>query len=157
MLMIRPVAPGDSRILWEWANEPGVRAASFRSAPIEWDEHLAWFDRHSNAPDCFMYIVTDAAERNVGQVRFDLRSGGEIEIDVSLDRDCRGKGLAAEVVKLACAEVQQRHRGTIVARIKAGNEASRKAFEKAGFQPSSEGAGVIRMELRLHDNGRGSR
>ena len=40
---LRPVDAGDERWLWELANEPAVRQASRRTAPIAWEDHRSWF------------------------------------------------------------------------------------------------------------------
>ncbi len=39
-IRLRRAGPGDARLLWEWANDPGVRAASFSSDPILWEDPL---------------------------------------------------------------------------------------------------------------------
>jgi len=44
-LVLRRVEEADCSLLWEWANEPEVRSASFSSTPIAWDEHREWFTK----------------------------------------------------------------------------------------------------------------
>ncbi|MEK7218316.1 MAG: UDP-2,4-diacetamido-2,4,6-trideoxy-beta-L-altropyranose hydrolase, partial [Patescibacteria group bacterium] len=44
-LRLRPATVGDGRTLWEWANDPTVRASAFSSDPIPWEEHMQWFGK----------------------------------------------------------------------------------------------------------------
>src|SRR6266705_476142 len=66
-LNLRRAGKSDCRLLWEWANDPGVRAASFQTAMISWDEHAEWFaDRLDNG---LIYIAEDQQGKPVGQFR----------------------------------------------------------------------------------------
>src|SRR5207253_11507460 len=56
---LRPVRPADCRLLWEWANEPAVRAVSFNPEPIPWDQHQQWFAAKLNDRACIFWIAED--------------------------------------------------------------------------------------------------
>jgi RimJ/RimL family protein N-acetyltransferase len=136
MLRIRSVTDEDCRLLWEWANDPDVRASSFESEPIPWEEHVTWFRAKRADPNCYMYIILDQDDRPIGQVRFDIQSGSNAEavISIGIARDQRGRGYGVEALRLACGHFLKAT-GTkpIVAYIKLQNMASIRAFEKAGF------------------------
>jgi UDP-2,4-diacetamido-2,4,6-trideoxy-beta-L-altropyranose hydrolase len=59
-------------LLWQWANDPQVRNASFSSGPISWETHVAWFNDKISIPRAEMFIAEDERGIPVGQIRFDL-------------------------------------------------------------------------------------
>jgi len=147
MLRIRPVRDQDAHRLWEWVNEPGTRASAFRSDPIPWEEHLAWFGRKYGDAQCRMYIL-EVDGLQAGQVRFDIDPDGRAEVDVSIAAECRGRGYGAEALRLAAARLFADTGCTeVVAHIKPGNAASARAFEKAGFVVSETSHVAVRMTL----------
>src|SRR5262249_29798585 len=133
-LVVRQVGREDVRLLWEWANEPDVRAASFSSAPIPWDDHVRWFERRLDDPRCALYIASNGEGRPVGQIRFE-REGDEAVVSISLAPEARGKGFGTELIQLGGDAIFAAWRvDRIHAYVKSGNEASARAFAKAGFR-----------------------
>src|SRR5256886_5505474 len=131
---LRRAKDGDCELLWEWANDPDVRTASFEGNAICWQDHDRWFKAKLADKNCVILI----AENNgvpLGQIRFDRTLDYEAEIDVSIARKYRGKGYASSLIATASArmfvdtDVRQLH-----AWIKAGNSASASAFERARFK-----------------------
>src|SRR5207244_5513431 len=99
-ICLRRATSSDCKLLWGLANDPTVRAASFSPKPISWDQHTAWFQSKIETNNCHILI----GEENgtvVGQVRIDLRSDGEGEIDVSLTREFRGRGIGKQLIDMA--------------------------------------------------------
>jgi RimJ/RimL family protein N-acetyltransferase len=139
-------------LLWEWANEPGVRRSAFNQGPIDWPTHVAWFDAHVHSARCVMYIVETPDGIPVGQVRFDVDPGVAADVDVSLATEWRGQALAAEALRLACDAYHEHASETLVARVRPDNRASLRAFERAGFQvrgvESVRGQEAVRLECR---------
>ncbi len=134
MLKIRPVTEHECRLLWEWVNDPAVRASAFQVAPIPWDTHVAWFRSKRADPQCRMYLVTDREGTPVGQVRFDLQADASAVVDVSVAPAQRGLGYGAAALRLAYAQLFDTTAATrVVAQVKAENAASLRAFETAGF------------------------
>jgi len=133
MLKLREVCDKDCRLIWEWSNDPDVRAVSFCQEPIPYQDHVKWFRSKLKDIDCYFYIAEDINQKPVGQVRYDLE-GNEATISVSLDRKFRGKGYGTFLIRLASqklfvvADVDVIH-----AYVRRGNQASVKAFKKAGF------------------------
>jgi UDP-2,4-diacetamido-2,4,6-trideoxy-beta-L-altropyranose hydrolase len=137
-LRLRSAAAGDARLLFEWANDPEVRAASFSSAPIPWETHSAWFEKKLGSVGSYMLIAeamgADGRGIPCGQIRFDVRPDGEWEVDVSVAKIIRGHGLASRLIALGVQRLRQIHRDASVhAFIKPANTASVKVFERAGF------------------------
>lgn len=141
-LTLRHAGKSDCRLLWEWANDPGVRGASFHTATISWDEHAAWFaDKLDNA---LIYIAEDQQGKPVGQFRIDWLRDGDAQVDVSVASEKRGCGIAAALILKA---VQAAFRETELVRlhayVKPENRASVRAFEKAGFAVFETAGSVV--------------
>lgn len=155
MLKIRSVTDEDCRLLWEWVNDPDVRASSFESDPIPWEEHVRWFRGKRVDPNCHIYVVLDQDNHPIGQVRFDIQSdsGAEVIISIHIARDQRGRGYGEDALRLACEHFFKAARTQpIAAYIKPQNVASIRAFEKAGFvhqgRTQVKGHEAVRMILR---------
>ncbi|WP_084568720.1 UDP-2,4-diacetamido-2,4,6-trideoxy-beta-L-altropyranose hydrolase [Chloroflexus sp. Y-396-1] len=134
-LRLRRVREDDCRLLWEWANEKETRASSFSSDPIPWDKHVQWFTRKLLEPNCFFFIAVNRENAPIGQVRFDIDTDGEAEISINIDKDKRGLGYGTLLISKAVNEVfRLTHIRSVHAFIKPNNEASIRAFERAGFK-----------------------
>jgi UDP-2,4-diacetamido-2,4,6-trideoxy-beta-L-altropyranose hydrolase len=140
-LRLRPARRDDRRLLWEWANDPEVRAASFSPDPIPWETHVAWFDEKIESAEnaverkSLILIAEDEDATPIGQIRFDARPDGEWDTDVSIARAMRGRGMAGELIKLGLRTITaESHNQRIHAFVKPGNAASVKAFERAGLK-----------------------
>ena len=158
-LHLRPATAADCRRVWEWANDPAVRAVSFTSDPIPWEQHTAWFTRKLADTNTRLWIAEqvgapvskpalsdsrvpkaglETGAPPLGQVRFDL-DGSTATISVSLDATRRGKNLGALLLWSACQKIfHDSAVETIHALIKPDNTASVRAFEKAGFEPAGQ-------------------
>lgn len=133
-LGLRRAKATDCRLFWEWANDLTVRAAAFNSDAIAWQTHVAWFNAHLQSDICVMYVADTDDGVPVGQARFDVAANGEAEVDLSLAAEWRGRGLGAEILRLACETFRRQSSGAVVARVRPENRASVRTFEKAGFQ-----------------------
>jgi L-amino acid N-acyltransferase YncA len=137
---IRRARAEDRQAIWEISNEPDVRAASFSPAPIPWDEHVAWFAAALADPAHHIYVAVDADEHVIGQVRY-RSTGEEATASISLRHGARGRGIGARLLGESARELV----GTspvrrVVAEIKRDNEASRRAFVRAGYTPLASAA-----------------
>ncbi|HLF07214.1 MAG TPA: UDP-2,4-diacetamido-2,4,6-trideoxy-beta-L-altropyranose hydrolase, partial [Thermoplasmata archaeon] len=56
-ISFRRAASGDARLVWEWANDPDTREASFDTAPIPWETHEDWFAKKVVDPECVFLIA----------------------------------------------------------------------------------------------------
>jgi UDP-2,4-diacetamido-2,4,6-trideoxy-beta-L-altropyranose hydrolase len=130
---LRAVTRDDACLLWEWANDPAVRANAFHPEPIPWETHCAWLDGKLRSPDCRIWIM-ERAGQPVAQVRYD-RLGDTAEIGLSVAAAARGLGLARALLQVsareACAVLGVRR---LLAFVKPDNHASARAFERAGFR-----------------------
>lgn len=135
---LRPAVPGDLLALWRWRNDPDTRRASFDEAPVPLDVHTRWFEDAMRRADRRLYLVrADGAD--AGVVRLDLtRDEGVVHINVA--PEWRGRGVGAAALEALCREASSSLGvSRLTVRVKAGNLASRRAFESAGFTVVSEG------------------
>ena len=134
-LVLRRVREDDCRILWEWANDEAVRAASFSSAAIAWNDHVGWFTKRMADESVLMLIATDKKGVPVGQVRFERTKEDEADIDVSIVRDRRRQGLASSLIDRAVKTAfQEMGVERVNAFVKPENQASAMTFENADFK-----------------------
>jgi RimJ/RimL family protein N-acetyltransferase len=141
VLQLRRARAEDRRLLWEWANDPEVRAASFSAGPIPWEAHVAWFEEKLGAAEertpagSRIFIAEDAEGAPVGQIRFDTRSDGGWEVDVSIAKPMRGRRLAGLLITLGMKLIlKQDTKVRVHAFVRPANTASLKAFESAAFR-----------------------
>ncbi|MGH9775337.1 MAG: UDP-2,4-diacetamido-2,4,6-trideoxy-beta-L-altropyranose hydrolase [Candidatus Acidiferrales bacterium] len=134
-LKLRRAGEGDRELLWRWANDPEVRSSSFSNRSIAWEEHVSWFAKKLADPNCRMFVGMNDAGMPVGQVRFDVDTHGEAEVDLSVDQANRGCGYGSLLIRCGM-EMISTVAGTrrIHAYLKQENASSQKAFERAGFR-----------------------
>jgi UDP-2,4-diacetamido-2,4,6-trideoxy-beta-L-altropyranose hydrolase len=148
-LYLRPAERKDCRLLWEWANDPATRAAAFSTGTIPWEHHQAWFEDKMKDPNCLLLIGENSEGRPVGQIRLDLRSGRQGEIDVSVSPDARGSGLGSRLIDLGVREAFALTEAECLhAFIRRENEMSIRAFERAHFLKLGED--VVKLQPALH-------
>lgn len=149
-LTLRRPRHADSELLWEWANDPLVRRFSFQSDPISWQHHEQWFARKMRDPNCALWIAHDRDGRPVGQVRFERQDDDAVSIAISIAADSRGKGYAAQLLRLGLRRASHVFPGCVAhASIKVENAASVRAFESAGFSLAGRAAIQGSDALRL--------
>ncbi|HEY9619568.1 MAG TPA: GNAT family N-acetyltransferase [Crinalium sp.] len=135
VLSLRRVTETDCQLLWEWANDPTVRAVSFSQQPIPWETHVQWFRQKLHSSSCHWFTACDRHNTPIGQVRFEMTESNTAEIHLALAQAKRGFGYGTVLINLAVqtlfqtTAVQQIH-----ALIKPDNLASIHAFEQAQFQ-----------------------
>jgi UDP-2,4-diacetamido-2,4,6-trideoxy-beta-L-altropyranose hydrolase len=139
-LSFREATMDDARLLWEWANDLSVREQSFNTEPIEWESHIIWLQKRMNSSDTQFYLLLENKEP-VGQIRYDREEDGiSAEIGFSVAKEHRGKRFGIELLNLTRNRaLKDLNCKQITALVIKGNEASHKAFLRAGF----EEAGVI--------------
>ena len=155
MLRLRRVEQGDCRLLWEWANDPVVRSASFSSEYIPWEHHQHWFGAQLTDPNAILYLAADSDNVSIGQVRYQVE-GPRAQLSVSLAPEFRGKGYGNRIVVMATEELfRNTNVTTIDAYVKPANQASLRLFLRAGFKQLDTSAihGQPAIHFILQKNG----
>lgn len=140
-LRVRHAKLEDEALLLEWANDPATRRNAFSSESIVAETHQIWFhNRLRNPAACRLYIVETIDGIALGQVRFE-RSEQIWEVHYALAPNFRGRGLGCRLLEVALRKLRADTVGgtLILGQVKVDNSASRKVFEKLGFetQPTS--------------------
>jgi UDP-2,4-diacetamido-2,4,6-trideoxy-beta-L-altropyranose hydrolase len=136
-LRIRGVEPEDRRMLWEWANDPAVRGASFSSEPIPWESHKDWFQQQLASPQSKIYIIEKSREP-VAEVRFQI-NGMRASLSIAVAREHRDQGLGAKTLLMGTEELFNTTKAEIVdAFVKPSNSRSLDLFRTAGFAENGE-------------------
>jgi RimJ/RimL family protein N-acetyltransferase len=137
---LREATTTDARLLFEWRNDPGTRAASLDSQPLAWEEHVAWLKRVVADPRRALYVAVD--DRGpLGTARLDAGEDDHATISITIAPERRGEGLATPLIAAACA----RAGGPVVAIVKPENARSVRAFERAGFRRTGTEDGSLRL------------
>jgi UDP-2,4-diacetamido-2,4,6-trideoxy-beta-L-altropyranose hydrolase len=131
---IRQATPVDAGVLWQWANDPSVRANSFNSREITWPEHVAWYFNKLLSDNTRIWVFENG-HIPVAQIRYDRLNETSARISYMVDAAYRGRGFGTHILQatalLACGELKI---STLEGETFAHNTASVKAFEKAGFK-----------------------
>lgn len=133
-IVMRDVTAADARALFEWRNDPAVRAASADAVAIGWDTHQAWFERVRSNPRQLL-LIGERAGQPIGVVRFDIDED-EAEVSIYLVPGVeRGSGAGGQLLEAAerrllawCPEITR-----LQARTLPGNLASQRLFASAGY------------------------
>lgn len=133
-ISLRPAEEKDCKLLWEWRNEKNAREASFDSDPIFYKEHKAWFDKKIRSKNTKILIIENNHKKEIGQVRFDINYQGVAKVSIIIDKDKRGRGYGAKVLKLSCEYAFKSFPiKEMIAYIKWENAPSLRIFKKSGF------------------------
>lgn len=132
-------------------NDPEVRKNSFTYTEPKTPEafYPEFLRTHFSHPKLLPLFVWQENKR-IALLRFDP----ECEISIVLDALYRGKGLGSEVLTAVEPLLIREGVSEVVARIKTGNEASVKTFEKAGYVKTQSGPDYLTFKRTLGSNRR---
>jgi len=137
---LRRARRADCERVWEWNFAPDVRALSKDERVVTYAEHERWFERKLADLTSRMWIVEDdcVAAGVVRIDRIDPLERGAGRISIALGSRSRGRGVGRRAIGAACAAWN----APVVAEIRTDNQASRSAFEAAGFELVTEADGL---------------
>jgi UDP-2,4-diacetamido-2,4,6-trideoxy-beta-L-altropyranose hydrolase len=132
---VREATRSDAGLLFEWRNHEDVRAASFSSEPLDFDDHCAWLEA-ALADPATRVLVGEAGRMPVGTVRFHTRADAAT-VSIALDPTLRGLGLAVPLLRAGEAALAtstlEGTPTTLHAHVLPANIASRRLFETCGY------------------------
>ena len=135
-LKVREVIDNDSELIFNWSNDPLVRAQSFKSNTIEYKNHENWLKEKLKNNNSLL-LINQFKSNNIGMVRFEVEKD-KCTVGILLDEKYRGKGLSSLMLIISSAYYFNRFSIPIVAQIKESNIASIRSFEKAGYKLFNE-------------------
>lgn len=135
IIRFRKPTKEDMLLYFNWNNDPYVRVNSYQLEPTPLENHQNWFYDKIVDENCFMLIFENHLGTPIGQVRIQKQNETTAIIGISVDANHRGKGYASKMIEIASREFFTQHPEICIsAYIKIENEASKKAFEKAGYE-----------------------
>jgi len=154
---LRHATDDDCQVVFSWANDPEVRAASFSAGSIGWDEHCRWFAERLRDEHHLFYVATTAEGEPIGQVRFAV-DGTEARISVCLGQRSRGYGIGSRLIRRAVLQAgKETPLCRVVALIRPENMASRHCFARASFRRMADvdynGTAAVSMEFVFEEEG----
>jgi len=135
MINVRKANWEDRDELFELASSEAVRQASFTSGPIEYQNHLSWFEGILHDTDESVFILETNGKFS-GQIRFTSDSvSHECKVGISLTEEVRGKNIAVNLFykSLFLFKKELQSCKMVTAYIKKDNLKSKIFFKKAGF------------------------
>jgi uncharacterized SAM-binding protein YcdF (DUF218 family) len=94
---LRKATKNDRRQLFNWANDPDVRANAKHPEPINWSGHVVWFNDKLRNRTSYIFIL-EKAKKNIGLVRFDKKPEGLV-ISYLIDKYYRGQGWGEMIMR----------------------------------------------------------
>ena len=131
LMKIREATENDTKLIFNWSNDPLVRSQSFYSNIIEFENHKNWFKEKLQNNNSLL-LINKFGENNIGLVRFELENN-KCTVGILIDEKFRGKGFSSLMLINSSAYYFNRFSTPIFADIKESNTASIRSFEKAGY------------------------
>lgn len=137
-VQLRRACMQDAALLHRWRNDPSVRAVSHSMDEIPWDTHVRWLEASLQNGDRHVLI----AERHglpVGTLRFDV-SADSATVSIAVEPRLHGAGLGPAILEAGdrWLGIHDSRVRLCRAEIRAGNEASARAFTAAGYLPAAD-------------------
>lgn len=130
-ISIREATNHDTKLIFNWSNDPLVRSQSFSSSNIEFESHENWF-KEKLQNDNSLLLINKFGKKNIGLVRFELEND-KCSVGILIDKKFRGKGFSSIMLIKSSIYYFKRFSTPIFAYIKESNKASIRSFEKAGY------------------------
>lgn len=140
----------ESRLIWEWRNDPITRQMSRTTDVISWENHKNWFSQAVIDPNKVI-LIGFLGSIPVGMVRFDYLSEDTAEININVNPSVRGKGLGGPLLTEACRYgFEVLNLSNIHAEIKQENTISIKIFKENNFafQETKDGISIFNLKKK---------
>jgi spore coat polysaccharide biosynthesis predicted glycosyltransferase SpsG/RimJ/RimL family protein N-acetyltransferase len=148
-LWIRHAILEDCRLYFKWANDPDVRANAIHTEPIPWTSHKEWFERKLKSRTSHLYVANNLENIPVGQVRLDKTPDGPWEVDISVAKEWRSKGIGLRMLDLSLRVFWRTCWEPVCAQVKSQNAASANVFKTLGFRRIQDcEEGLLRFTLQ---------
>ncbi len=148
-IRIRKAVLSDSEVILAWRNDEETRKMSFNQEAISVEDHNRWFLSSLDMSDRLLYIA-EYKGQPIGMVRFCKIDDKKWEVSINLSPLYRGRGLGSKIIRSGCdAFLSERKKLMLIAKTKAFNIASERAFKKAGFSDLDDYEGSDSGEVKV--------
>jgi RimJ/RimL family protein N-acetyltransferase len=143
MVSLRQAEIVDAAPLYRWRIDADTVRHSLAPPPASLDEHRGWLEALLREPAVALYVAHDDERGvDVGTVRLDRRGGGEAEMSITVAPDERGRGYARQLIARG---LEAAAGCRVIARVKADNLRSLRAFAALGFATAGSDDGLVRL------------
>jgi len=149
-LRLRRADEADSKLIWNWRNDP-VSRSNFRDQNlISWAAHKEWF--RSALDDLNRILFFGEIDGvSIGIVRFEPVGELEYEVSINLAPERRGMGLGRRLLAAACVEIERERGGvSFRAAVRRDNIASQRIFQQCGFSEAPAGEVFVAYTRTAH-------
>ena len=149
-IYLRLVDDKDMKLLFDWRNDEVVRKNSFSTEPIDWEEHVSWFNATLKNPSVLFFIMM-SGEQAVGQIRINLELDNTAIINYSIAEKYRGLGYGKQILHLAETELYERFKNKYMlkALVKENNISSQVAFERLGYILQNTNRDIFKTYIKI--------
>lgn len=149
-IYLRIVKETDMKLLFDWRNNEIVRKNSFCMEPVEWTEHVKWFNA-TLVKSPVLFFIMMCNEQEVGQIRIDLELDNTAIINYSIAEKYRGLGYGKQILYLAETELYERFKNKYMlkALVKENNISSQVAFERLGYILQNTNRDIFRTYIKI--------
>jgi len=134
---VAPLARTDLELVLAWRSNPEVyRHFRGQDGPLVWEDHVKWFESRDERRQDF---VVRYDRRRVGVVSLDADDAVSVYLG---DVSARGQGVATNAVRWLCGRLADRT--PLHADVHPDNDASKRLFERCGFEREEQTDGWIR-------------
>ena len=149
-IYLRRVKETDMKLLFDWRNNELVRKNSFSMEPVEWEEHVKWFNA-TLVNSSVLFFIMMCKEQEVGQIRIDLELDNTAIINYSISEKYRGLGYGKQILHLAETELYERFKNKYMlkALVKENNISSQVAFERLGYILQNTNRDIFRTYIKI--------
>lgn len=149
-IYLRRVKETDMKLLFDWRNNELVRKNSFCVDPVEWNEHVKWFNT-TLVKSSVLFFILICKEQEVGQIRIDLELDNTAIINYSIAEKYRGLGYGKQILHLAETELYERFKNKYMlkALVKENNISSQVAFERLGYILQNTNRDIFKTYIKI--------
>ncbi len=147
-ILLRKAKKNDVKWLFNLRNDREAYRHFFNSKPVEWKDHLTWFEKIIADEKVQLYIAHDKSHPRIGMMRFTIKNN-VADVSVNVDKRFRDLGYGKEIIQRATDVFMENNRGVvtkIVAKIKKSNTKSVDAFTAAGYKLANKRGNVLVYE-----------
>lgn len=132
---LRPVTLADAQLIFDWRNQPHIRAASLNPDPLIWDNHLAYLTRVLEQPDTHCWRIYQEDGVDLGLVNAQQAENGQWTWGFYIGASKPPKGAGRRMLAQFLRHISQIPGFTgVKATVLATNERSLALHEALGFR-----------------------
>lgn len=150
-MTLRKATIDDLHLTFGWASSEIVRKYSINQSKITMSHHEEWFKKKLMSEDC-LYLIGEVENETIGSLRIDLEGSVGL-INFLIEPKLFGRGYGTKIIQRGVLYCKNNTDVKILeAMVIKSNLASRRIFEKLGFNLYEEHKSYLKFNLDLYDN-----